>query len=337
MALVGSYSVPGASGSVSYSQEYTNIDDLLLKLLDNTASNIQANDIRDSVYSLWRRIEVLSASVSVTYSVDYIRSTPMPLAVGGASLGTTFNGSVQDALDKVLYPYVAPGASLTSWSQKEYGDGTGYSFNLSWTATVNSLALTNITVAGVSKPLSPLSGTQLVTSTHSMVNPSSNPGTQQSYSMSVQDGTSTTNANTTVTWLNRIFWGRIDLSSVGNPNLTTNPGSASSVSSLVNSTVIKNLTGAGANSQLFGNLLTNSKDRTYTNIDGSGQHLIFAWPSNVAGAYTPTFTVNGLPNTAFTRVKNNWAFTNQYGFNGSDYEVWVSNTVQNSPLTVVVS
>jgi hypothetical protein len=57
----------------------------------------------------------------------------------------------------------------------------------------------------------------------------------------------------------------------------------------------------------------------------------------MAGSFNPIFTVNGLPNTAFTRLKTNWAFTNQFGFSGSDYEVWISNTQQNSPLTVVVS
>lgn len=39
---------------------------------------------------------------------DYIRITPTQLAVGGAPVGTTFNGSVQDALDKILYPFISP-------------------------------------------------------------------------------------------------------------------------------------------------------------------------------------------------------------------------------------
>jgi hypothetical protein len=43
--------------------------------------------------------------------VNYIRITPIPTTVGGATAGTTFNGTVQDALDKILYPYIAPSFS----------------------------------------------------------------------------------------------------------------------------------------------------------------------------------------------------------------------------------
>lgn len=337
MALVGSYSVSGTYSLVTYSNQYDTVDELLVQIPENTAGAIKAEDIRDSVYSLWQKIETVSASASLTFSVDYNRTTPTNISVGGISTGSTFNGSVQDVLDRLLYPYVGPAASLTSWSQKEYGDPSGYTFNLSWSVTQNSNSIISITVSGVTKPLSPFSGVHSVTSTHSSVNPNSSSGTQQTYFMSVSDNTTSTNASTTVTWLNKVYWGRIDLLSIQNPNLTTNPGSASLVGSLVNSTLIQGLNGAGANGAAFGSIVSNTKNRTLLNINGSGQHLIFAWPSNISGAYSPLFTVNGLPNTAFTRVKNNWAFTNQYSFNGSDYEVWVSNTIQNSPITVVIS
>ena len=87
---------------------------------------------------------------------------------------------------------------------------------------------------------------------------------------------------------------------------------------------------------LFSNLST-TKNKTYNGINGSGKHLVFAWPSNAAGSLTPTFTVNGLPNTAFTRVRTASAFVNQFNFSGTNYEVWVSNTLQNSPLDIVIS
>jgi len=38
----------------------------------------------------------------------YVRTETMPVTVGGASAGTSFDGTVADALDKVLYPYVKP-------------------------------------------------------------------------------------------------------------------------------------------------------------------------------------------------------------------------------------
>lgn len=343
MALIGSYSVTGTSSSVTLSNQYTTIDELLIAIPDNTAGAIQAGDIRDSVYSLWKQIESASASATATVSVSYDRTQPSTnlSSVGGVSNGSTFSGTIQDVLDRIFYPYNGPGANLTSWVEKEYGDPTGYSFALSYTAVVYSNPLTSIVVNGTSKPLTPLTGTEPATSTHSSINPSSTPGVQQSYSMSVSDGTTTTNTNATINWLNKIYWGRIDLTSLGNPNLTTNPGSASSVEIFINSATLLGLNGAGANGLAYGSELSSTKSKTYNNINGFnglyGNHLIFAWPSNISGAYTPTFMVNGLMSTAFTRVKNNWKFTNSFGFNGSDYEVWVSNTVQNSPLNIIIT
>lgn len=343
MALVGSYSVTGTSSAVTLSNQYTTIDELLIAIPDNTAGAIQAADIRDSVYSLWKQIEAASASSTATVSVTYDRTQPSTnlSSVGGVTYGSTFSGTIQDVLDRIFYPYNGPGATLASWSEKEYGDLTGYSFALTYTATVYSNPLTSIVVNGTSKPLTPLTGTEPATSTHSSVNPPSTPGVQQTFTMSVSDGTSVTIGSTTINWKNRIYWGRIDLTSIGNPNLTTNPGSASIVEISINSATLLGLNGAGANGLAYGSELSTTKSKTYSNINGFnglyGNHLIFAWPSNISGAYTPTFMVNGLMSTAFTRVKNNWQFTNSFGFNGSDYEVWVSNTVQNSPLNITIT
>ena len=41
---------------------------------------------------------------------------------------------------------------------------------------------------------------------------------------------------------------------------------------------------------------------------------------------TPTFKINGLSNSAFTKVKSNFVFTNESNFSGVNYDVWISNT-----------
>jgi hypothetical protein len=140
------------------------------------------------------------------------------------------------------------------------------------------------------------------------------------------DGISSITASTTVSWRNKIYWGILDGTTVGNPDLTSFPGSASSIQSLVNSATI-----LGLNSEF--SLI---KSKTYNGINGGGNYLIFAWPSSVPGSTLPTFTVNGLPNTAFTSVQSAWSFTNYWGF-VSNYEVWISNTIQNSPLNIIIS
>lgn len=323
MALVGSYSVGGSYSLVTLSKQYDTVDELLIQIPENTSGSIKADDIRDSVYSLWQKIETVSASFSSSGTTSYDRISTTTVEVGGLPIGSTFSGSIQDALDRIFYPYVSPGASITSWSQKEFGDPTGYSFNLSWTATQNSNSITQIIVNGVLQTLSPLSGTVPATSTHS-----NTPGLQstQVYNINVMDGISSTTSSTTVSWRNKIYWGVLDGTTVGNPDLTSFPGSASSLGSLVSSATI-----LGLNSEL-----SLTKNKTYTGINGVGKYLIFAWPSSVPGSTLPTFTVNGLPNTAFTSVQSAWSFTNYWGF-VSNYEVWVSDTIQNSPLNIIIS
>jgi hypothetical protein len=122
------------------------------------------------------------------------------------------------------------------------------------------------------------------------------------------------------------------LSSIGNPNLTLNPGSASLVASLCTDSLVYSLGGAGVNP---GYKLTTSKSNVYNDIDGGGNHLIFAWPSCLSGAMTPKFYVNGFLSTAFTRVRTSSPLVNQHNF-VTNYEVWVSNTLQNSPLDIEI-
>lgn len=337
MAYVDTFTAGSASAD-----RYSTLLELLTQLPDNTASLIQARDVRDSIYSLWARVDDVQsiALTAASASVLYSNSNPTPVTVGGISAGTTFPApqTMQQMWDALLYPYVAPGNSLliSSNSTREYGSSTAVVLN--WSVTKNSYTINSIIVDGV--PQVPTgnsqAGVKLATATHSIVPVS--PSTSQVYSMSVGDGTTTPTTTATLTWSTRIYWGKIDFSSIGNPNLTTNPGSASICASIATDTIIENLTGANANSQAFGSELATSKSKTYTGIDGGGQYLIFAWPNIVSNPYTPTFTVNGLPNTAFTRIRTNSPFFRSlYGYSGIEYEVWVSNTRQNSPLNIVVS
>jgi hypothetical protein len=339
MAQLGTYSVSGASSSISVSTYYSTVDELLTGLIDNSGSLIKARNVRDSVYTLWAELQGVYVTVSNvgSQSVSYNRATPTLTSVGGIPVGFTFSGYVQNALDSLFYPYVDPTGTLVSDLNVEYGNPAGYGIVLNWSVIKNSNPITSIIANGVVQlPTgSSQTGTVGASGTHSSSLPPV--ATVTTFTLTFSDGTSTVSSTSSCVWNNRIFWGRIDLSGIGNPNLTLSPGSVPSVTAVVTSPVLLGLNGANANGLAFGSELSTTKNKTYSNIDGSSQYLIFAWPSNMSGAYTPTFTVNGMANTAFTRVRNNWSFTNQYGFSGSDYEVWVSNTAQNSPVTVVIS
>lgn len=321
MPIIGSFSYGSASAI-----EYSTVEELLSQLPDNTDNIIVAQDIRDAVYTLWERTDT-----GLTASVFFQNENPTPVSVGGIPAGSTFPDptDMQEMWNKLLYPYVAPSCSLGPDYNREYGDPNGLATNsitFNWSVTKNSEDIISITVAG--QTIIPTGDSQngniVVTGTHSVT-----PGASQvnTFNMLVGDGTQNDTDTAKITWRNKIYWGSIDL---GGVNLTTNPSSLPSVISICDDDAILNLTGAGVGS---GSQLSATKNKTYNGINGSGEHLIFAWPSSVAGSTTPTFTVNGLPNTAFTRVRTASAFTNQFGFT-TNYEVWVSNTLQNSPISL---
>jgi hypothetical protein len=331
MAIIGTYSVNNDPDTLS--NLYDNVDELLLGLPDNNQNLIKAENIRDAVYTLYEYTNAIVASSSATASLVYDRPNPSTYIgnVGGINQGSTFSGSIQDALDRVFYPYIAPSSSLNvSSTPREFG--SSLSVTLNWSVVKNSNPITTIIVDG--QPFLPTgnsqTGTKSALGTYSLT-----PSISQTnaFTMSVSDGTSTVSSSTNLVWMNRVYWGRVNLSSIGNPNLTYNPGSASLVGSICTDVIVRNLTGAGITP---GNELTVTKNRTYTGIDGGGQYLIFAWPSILPGANSPSFAVNSLPNTAFTRVRTNSPFVNSLGFT-TNYEVWVSNTLQNSPLNIVIS
>lgn len=89
-------------------------------------------------------------------SVDdaYVRATTMPNTVGGATSGTTFDGTVAEALDKVLYPFVKPTFSSFLLSGQttslEVGDKiAGGSRTFTWaTSTSENVAVDTVKING---------------------------------------------------------------------------------------------------------------------------------------------------------------------------------------------
>jgi len=145
MAIIGSYSIGGSPTSLSY--EYSTLDELLLGLLDNTSGNIKAIDVRGPVYTIWERLEGLSASLSIsgTASTSYISATPSSnqTPVGGVTTGSTFSGSIQDVLNSIFYPYVAPVPTISSIGTgfREFGAPLSVSLNYNVSLGTNLLLL----------------------------------------------------------------------------------------------------------------------------------------------------------------------------------------------------
>ncbi len=318
------------TGSSIESNRYTDLAEILDQLPDNTSNLIDPKDIRDSVYTLWERIEDvdLIASSAASASAFFQNSDPVPFTIGGIPAGTTFTTptTMQDMWNQLLYPYMPPGVNITGGGIREFGESPA--ITLLWDVTKNSEDIQSIIVNGI-----PYSGAPFTTNQNDFQNTFATQDVNTTFTITVNDGTQIVNDTTTVTWQNKRYWGRVDLSSIGNPNLTTNPGAVSSIIPLLNDSVIQSLDGAGVGS---GSELATSISKTYNSINGGGDYLVFAWPSSFSNSQTPQFNVNGLPNTAFTRIRNNSPFVNQWGYI-TNYEVWISNTLQNSPLNIIIS
>lgn len=314
----------GATSSFDYSQIQTKEVLLSTELKDNTSNLIVAKYIRDSVFTLWDRIDVVSvtASLALAASGDYTNLNPVPTTVGGVTAGTTFNGMSMSAIfDMLFYPYTQPLSTLTTNNNpREYGSSTNVV--LSWSITKKSENIfTTLPLLSPDPVPNGGSGTYSTIGTYS-----STPGTStiNSFTMSVYDDLGGPYITTgTLTWMNKIYWG------------ATNNATASliAMSDSTMSNLIKGLTGCYVGG---GNELSTTKSKTYTNMNAEGGYLIYAWPSNVLNSYTPTFNVNGLESTAFTRVKTDFIFTNVNGFTAS-YVTYVSNTVQNSGLNIIIT
>ena len=317
--IIGTYGTPPGYGGSSSANRYSSIDDLLVQLPDNTANAIAAKDVRDSIFTLWERISDVqtTASQSASASSVYTNLSPSVASnLAGIPAGSTFSGaSMQEMWDKLLYPYVYPYASMSGGNTREFGSSNAV--NLSWTATKNTKALTFITLkknGGTIQNVVVTGNTQTGTFPTTAVT-----NTDTTFSIDVTDSNTptpnTVTAYTYVYWSNAVYWGKT--STFALPSMTISGSKP---------------TWADGASVGTGKTLTGTKAGSYNGINGAGQYLVFAWPSSYG---TPTFTINGLPNTAWTKIGSSISFTNMFSY-VTTYDVWISNTAQNSPITSFV-
>ncbi|MCK9475577.1 MAG: hypothetical protein M0R46_06655 [Candidatus Muirbacterium halophilum] len=306
MSIVGTFSGPPAPlGGSASANEYSLIEELLHKLPDNDANLIQAKDIRDSVYTLWERIEDLSISISQSSIPTYSSDIPSSATnLEGFPVGTTFsNVPLTEMWDTLLHPYIPPMLSLTSGvGYREYGASNIVQLNWSVKA---SILPTQITVTGVNIPPTGLYMNGSLTASATQNVPTT-------FTMSVVDEKGTYNTSVNFTWRFAIYWGRT--STFALPSMVISGSQPS---------------WADGASYSSGKMLSTTFRGKFDGVNGAGQYLVFAWPTSFG---EPTFVVNGLINTAFTKLGESVPHTNQYGYN-TTYDVWLTDTVQNSPIS----
>lgn len=332
------------TGSNYQSTRFSTVQELLNGILDNNTNLIYAEDIRDAVYSLWEKIsevEIIANSASVASPYFYNPNPTTATNFSGIPKGTTFSTpqTVQDMFNALLYPYNPPILSLSGpggvITDREFG--AQQTVQLSWSVTKTSNSISSIYVVDQFFPPNTTNGTKLTTGYFN----SDSIYTRNTFTMSVNDGKTTTSINTSFEWMNKIYWGSVEIPS--KPNFTI-ASDRNESQELINSVLseapfgtdinrtILGLTGAGSGS---GSALSKTKDRTYDNIDGRGRYLIFAWPSNLPNALEPTFLIGANISSAFTKLKTKLDLINSYNI-VTAYEVWVSNTAYNSPINLII-
>lgn len=198
--------------------------------------------------------------------------------------------NVQEALDMLLYS--APSVSLSnSVGTVEIG------------STVNSVALSwSISKDIVSQSIAPPGPGSVDPALRTLALTGLGLTSDASFSITVDDGTTTASASTSVLFRHRRRWG---VSSQATPDAA----------------LIDALSGAEF-------AASRAQSRTFS---PSAQYVYFAWPSSFGA---PTFTVNGLLNTAWEKTTVSYA--NPSG-NTSDFDVYRSTFLQSGFQTVEVS
>jgi hypothetical protein len=276
------------------------------------------------------------------------------VAVGGVPTGSTFSGTLQDVLDRIFYPYAKPTCALNGGGDRQFGSSTSVTLNFTLNKFEKPVTAVSIQLIPGVLPISiPSVITQPDTipatfgpSTLSTTPPSvvtyathsaAPSATSESYTyiLTIGDGTDISTASTTVTWKNYLYYGTLDLSGLSgnaNPDLTITPNGSNSaavaasiiqIGAAITSNTIKATSGT-YNRPIASRVFATTKTLSLTDYAAADNYLFFAWPT-IFG--TPVFKINGLSNTAFTKVKSNFAFSNEQGFSGVNYDVWISNTV----------
>ena len=208
-------------------------------------------------------------------------------------VGTTFDGTIADALDKLLYPSVNPTIKLSTNKNSQYEKGS----------IVDGIILNSTITLGSGNPISisfkhgnnvlgshPYQNNKL-TYSHSVTETVTSNTTFTSNLEYEMDGTRyNASANTSINFLNKAYYGS---SPIGDYN-------SSFILRLSNS------------------VLTSSKNRTITVNSLASEYIYYAIPTSFG---TPNFTVNGFSG-GFEKVST-FNFTNINNYSES-YDLWKS-------------
>lgn len=273
-------------------------------------------DTGDSAYEEWLKqegnegktyddfLDYLRGGIEV--NSDYIREEPVKVAIGNVKVGTTFKGTIQDALDMLFYPLIDSKISLTVSPSGNMENGTVVSNSvLRVNITKNSGVLNTISFYKNNNLLDTINCTNETTYQFSdAVGYSSNVTYRATLNYSLGEETKTVSASSTINFMNKVYWG------------------TKAEQEMIDSSFILNLQN---------NVLSTTKARTISTNLINDEYFYYALPSSLG---TPIFTVGGFEG-GFVNIAS-LEFTNSSGYTTS-YNVWRTEHNNLGSMTIVIS
>jgi hypothetical protein len=170
-------------------------------------------------------IQILGTPVNVNgYSLELDDSRYMPLSIGGLPIGNSFNNiSISEVLRGMLYTYLGPLCTI-SVNQKYYEVGTYPTPTLTYTITkrTNNTLPTGLTnmIPGVYQPIT-TPGQTSVTGTSSGIVISPIGTTSTTFTITVNDGTTSNSASVSVEGIYPYFYGFSNIDVIDNITLNS--------------------------------------------------------------------------------------------------------------------
>ena len=236
---------------------------------------------------------------------SYVRTEPTKFNVGGVKSGSTFNGSIIDALDKIFYPLVDPLISLSMSVDDVVENGKVFdSVTLSLELTNNDAEISDFSIYKNNELLITINE---IESLNYNFNDNNGVNSDCTYKVIVNytlgEENKTIQSSKSIKYMNKVYY--------GSTNLTT-----------INDSFILSLSNS---------VLSSTKNRTVKTNILDGQYFFYAIPTSYG---TPVFSVGGFVG-GFEKIST-INFTNINGYTES-YDVW--KTVQNGlgELTINIS
>lgn len=289
-------------GSVSSTQ---GLDQMMNSVPDNDSNLIKAQDVRNSLFTLWKRSDELEQIITSTVSnFRYTNSSPSKNKIGSWEIGSTFSEvQLQELFDGMFYPYLEPIVSIEVSPPFDF-KGSNSSVILSWEVIKTDLNIQSITVFGTT--FSVTGETQTGTASFSPIK-----FIDTDFDIVVFDGVSTQSRSTQFNWKELVYWGTKDTF-----------GSTFSNSDILGLS--------------FSTLADNFKGDFYGGFDPLGEYLAFSWPSYFG---EPIFLINGMVNNSFTKIHGSGglypSLNYQLGTYSTNYDFWLSDNPQFSPISII--